>query len=556
MRIASVTLRDFKRFAHLTIRNLPASARLVVLAGPNGFGKSSLFDAFHLWSNVHHGGRGVHRHDDYYDRPADERSAMTIDNSAKLGEWAAARVSLQFHGQQPFSGTAEAKKSFYVRSAYRNEPELQFGGIQRLGSALDENRPQRLIEAHPAVSLNYTRLVSDAFEDAFERDEGTTKLAVWRERIIGELRHAMTRLFPDLILDSLGSPMRDPTFRFTKGRVHGFAYTNLSGGERAAFDLLLDLIVKRREYDDTAYCIDEPDLHLNPRVHGVLLDELLNLLPALCQLWVATHSVGMLRRARDIEARAPGTVVFLDFEGQKLDAPTEMHPCRPTRTFWENALRVALDDLADLVAPREVVVCEGNPASPVAGKNAEHDVRCYTTIFGDEVPDTVFVAGGNSHDVLADRLGFAAKLPAIVRGARVRRLIDRDDHGPADVEEHVRSGVNVLERRNIESYLYDDEVLCALCKKYEKPEQLDGLLAAKEEAMRNSVRRRNPPDDLKPAAPEIYLAAKRLLSLTGVGNDARAFERNVLAGLIVPGMAVYGELRRSVFPIADADRSP
>ena len=53
MKIQQITLKDFKRFTDLTIANLPATARLVVLVGPNGCGKSSLFDAMNFYAKKH-----------------------------------------------------------------------------------------------------------------------------------------------------------------------------------------------------------------------------------------------------------------------------------------------------------------------------------------------------------------------------------------------------------------------------------------------------------------------------------------------------------------------
>ena len=46
MRIKSVELKNFKRFTHLTVEGIPSTAKLIVLVGPNGSGKTSFFEAF------------------------------------------------------------------------------------------------------------------------------------------------------------------------------------------------------------------------------------------------------------------------------------------------------------------------------------------------------------------------------------------------------------------------------------------------------------------------------------------------------------------------------
>jgi len=286
---------------------------------------------------------------------------------------------------------------------------------------------------------------------------------------------------------------------------------------------------------------------MNARIQGRLLEELVGLIPDKSQLWLATHSIGMMRKARQLSDGVPGSVAFLDFSGADFDTPTTLSPIIPTRAFWESALAVAVDDLSELVAPKQVVVCEGSPAGAVPGKNASHDAICYNTIFANEFPDTKFLSGGGATDVVTDRLGFVAAISALASGIHTLRLIDRDDHGAPDIAKFNGEGIRVLGRRHIESYLFDDEVLTKLCEDRGMPGAAADLLRAKADALAAARGRGNPPDDVKSAAGDIYNQAKRILGLTGVGNDAPAFMRQTLSPLVQPGTAVYTDLRDNIF---------
>ena len=333
------------------------------------------------------------------------------------------------------------------------------------------------------------------------------------------MRVPLLRLFPDLALNSLGNPLENGTFHFSKGTSTGFAFMNLSGGEKAAFDLILDLAIAKRAYDDTLFCIDEPESHMNARLQGELLSVLYELVPETCQLMLATHSIGMMRRARDIETQQPGTVVFLDFGDRDFDHPQVIEPAVPDRAFWQRAYEVALHDLAALLTPERVVICEGEPMNRNAGQNYSHDARCYERIFEDEFPETQFIPGGNASEVAGDRRGIAYALGVLTQGTQVVRLIDRDSSSPDEVAEFMREGVRVLPYRNLESCLFHDEVLRALTDSVGKTDRADDLLAEKQRIL--NQRTGDPPDDLKPASGDLYNACKSVLELTNPGNNAK-----------------------------------
>ena len=52
MKIKSIKLKNFKRFTDLTITEIPETSKLVVMIGPNGCGKSSVFDALNCYTYI------------------------------------------------------------------------------------------------------------------------------------------------------------------------------------------------------------------------------------------------------------------------------------------------------------------------------------------------------------------------------------------------------------------------------------------------------------------------------------------------------------------------
>ena len=86
MRFKSAAIKDFKRFTNLTVQGVPGTARLIILVGPNGCGKSSFIDALNSWHKLSTRG-----------------NAWTDDYSMKVfshghPNWSRDQLAVTFHG--------------------------------------------------------------------------------------------------------------------------------------------------------------------------------------------------------------------------------------------------------------------------------------------------------------------------------------------------------------------------------------------------------------------------------------------------------------------------
>ena len=276
---------------------------------------------------------------------------------------------------------------------------------------------------------------------------------------------------------------------------------------------------------------------------GTILKELVKIVPNESQVWVTTHSLGTLRAAQEIEVGERGSVSLIDFAGVDLDSACDLRPTTLDRVAWDKMLAITLDDLAERLAPEVIVVCEG---SSIGTRRKDFDAEIYNRILGSRVPGVVFVSGGSSSEVCRTKRSIESILDSILPSTRVASLSDRDDCSEEEVREREAKGGLVLQERNIESYLFADDVINALVAKADKPGLLEQALEIKKRAISASVARGNPNDDLKSAAGDVFNDLKSLLELERPGNNTDAFMRVTLAPLIVPGMTTYEKLRSEI----------
>jgi len=504
-------LKEFKRFTDLTIEGIPDKAKLVILVGPSGSGKSSLFEAINVWGKDHEYGQNYDP--EYYRKDGQPTNSRNREDFSSLG--------VTIDADDCPSNLGEA---CYIRSAYRHTSKFTVTTMQEIDdSEYGRQVGRNFSTSDSEVQKNYQRIYWQIMKEVFTPEELTNTDI--REKVIGQVRDSLQSIFSDLHLHSLQDPQGKGTFYFEKGAAKKYNFVNLSGGEKAAFDLLLDFIVRGVNYPNAAMCIDEPEVHMGLSAQGKLLKVLFKLIPGKSQLWLGTHSIGILRASKKILEENPGEVVYLDFSGHDFDQKVQIEPItEPDRELWQKLHQSVLEDLSGLLAPEKIIVCESDP------NRAAFDARCYNKIFTKNHPEALFVSAGSKSEL--DKI--VPILQDVIRKAEIFVVRDRDSLLDQRRDKLIEEGIRVLSRCSIEDYLIDNEVL-------EKFADKKNLNACQLQELKNISG-----DGAKARSGQIYQKISKGFKLI-VGDDREEFLSDVLAPLFSRDMTVFQELEKDVF---------
>ncbi len=462
MRIKKIRLKQFKRFDDLTIDLGDDPKKIVAVVGPNGCGKSSIFDAFEekLKDYRNYGNEGAEFLSKamYYEEAGGDAEIQPYNK----------------HQAITIEGTSDSlsRKSFYIRTAYRFTSKLNVKQLQATPKILEtKDEPISSIALDSRLQSNYHRLLGSSYDEFFKGEKTGSEV---REELIGDI-NAILKNVIDVEISDLGDILagRGQLF-FKKEHSVNFPYSNLSSGEKEVVDIIIDLLIKTKEYNETVICIDEPELHLNTAVQRKLLIEIEKLIPDNCQLWVATHSIGFLRALQE-ELKDKSQV--LDFsEKDYFTGESVIKPIVPSRANWQRIFNTALEDLTGLLSPKRIIYCEGRSEPAVSGGERGFDAKVFNNIFTTKYNDTLFVSSGGNTE-LDQRSEIAlAILTKVFTDVAILVLKDRDiSSGRITSQEDRRRYLDnnpdnhrVLMRWEIENYLFDREVLEKYC-------QIEGL---------------------------------------------------------------------------------
>lgn len=521
MKIKQVRLREFKRFDDLTIDLGENPARIVALVGPNGCGKSSIFDAFEEKLKDVKGASNQEPEWFFHKFSFHPDPALRADAYNKHQA-----IQISFVG----STQDVTKKSFHIRSAYRFTPSLNVSSITTQPPILDDNRrPHSSVAIDSRLQENYERLLGLAYD---EFEQGTKTGDEVRNELLGRI-NALLKDVLEVRVSSIGNVRAGKgQLYFDKTDAKSFPYQNLSSGEKEVIDIIVDLVVRSSEFNDTIYGIDEPELHLNTAIQRKLLVAIEKLIPDNCQLWVATHSIGFLRALQD---ELSGKCDVLDFSEKNCFQGTHtIKPIEPTRAHWQRIFSTALDDLVGLIAPERIIYCEGRPDPTLTGDERGLDAIVYNEAFGKKYPNTLFISSGGTQQVKANGSLALKILNKAFSSVELLLLHDRDTRTAVERAAWIAEATHhrMLARREVENYIFDFNVLNAYCASKGRP-----LDRASYDAIVTDVELQ----DLK--------AGQTTALLKNLCGDVRMSNADFKQGLAshIRGTAVFDELEAAIF---------
>ena len=349
------------------------------------------------------------------------------------------------------------KDSFYGRSSLRQAPRLtrtSLGAARSFDLANDSDRPLTYVDRDERFENDLEEITRNILEEFYKSDRERSEII---QTYIDPINRALKRIFSDepavvpellSIIPPLDGKVTE--MRFKKGSAE-FRYDLLSNGEKAIINILINLLSRRKFYQDTIYFIDELDLHLNTRLQYNLLKEITeHWIPDNCQFWTASHSYGFIDYAREAEHAAT-----IDFDSLDFDVKQVLLP-EPKDSLDVFDVAVPKEHIFNLFDNKQIVLCEN--------QNDE-----FYNLLG--LKERLFVGVKNKNDVFL----------YVKHDPRYYGLIDRDFLTDKEVEKAQKkySKLRILKYYCFENYLYHPDNLVALAPDFDRSTYVQEIVSQK-----------------------------------------------------------------------------
>ena len=334
-------------------------------------------------------------------------------------------LKFQFDYSDPWEEQIGQRFSFNpLKSRWQDTIHAIFKKIQNQKNAIASRAIQLRSEGHSSMNLEFTDPL-EPFRDAFSKLLGPKQL--------------------------VGADIQKQTLIYAEGDRRD-DIKSLSSGEQEVLNIIFDFILRRPS--DCVVFFDEPELHLHPE----LLHKLITTLRSVGknnQFFLVSHSPTV------ISASLEDSVIFLT--PARPDGGNQAVVVKP-----DDSTSSALHKLGQSIG----VVALGHKIALIEGSDSSLDKQTYGQILENRFTNIVLQPVGGkdqlvSFDAILDNI-----LNRTIWGVEFYMLADRDaapsSISPAEISERSEGRFRVLDRYHLENYFLDERVL-ASCFEDQEP---------------------------------------------------------------------------------------
>ena len=449
MRIVDINIKQKPPIENFEVSDLSS---IVVLAGPNGIGKTRLMQQIiNLFQNPRSDPSLSVRIDATSQDEIDKwgkNSLSTLDStdsnilqqhlqkSRRRGKWMSSIVN--FDSSRTFGTIQPFQWSWDFRDPFEEEIgwNVLFNPLQ--------SRYQDTIHALYR-KIGYYRTEISARYDKL-RKAGEKTMPIDPTDPLKKLKDVFSSLLSPKELADI--PLNNPKLQYMEEEGQLLPIDSLSSGEREVFSTVLDLLL--HEPSDCIIFFDEPEMHLHPELSFRLLRTLKNV-GERNQFIFCTHSPDIITESLDY------SVVFIKpREGDENQAV-----CVRKDEEKATALKLLGQNLGVIALGRKIVLIEGIESSL--------DKQTYGEIIGTLFPQYVLVPAGGRQTILSFSQIIDDVLSKSLWGIDFCMISDHDSNLPEDVMADfvLKSSKRLafLPRYHLENYFLDENIIAKMFEK-------------------------------------------------------------------------------------------
>ena len=433
---------------------------IVVLAGPNGVGKTRLIETILQSFRSPQGFRGAGTQPNI-------RLILEATNPAERAQWGKDRLDTADNADvQKLTQTLTQarRRANWLSSVLNFESDRSILQIQPFQFSWDFQNPY---EENIGWDVSFSRL-RDRFQDTLHSIFRTVRsrrenISVRFEQLVKNRDDVKQESAHDLI-DRIGRDFPDPVDAFKRAfsqllapkqlldpdpkqqqlfysfEGQSFPITSLSSGEREVVNIVFDFLL--RSPSDCIVAFDEPELHLHPELSYKLIQTLKSI-GNRNQFILCTHSPDIITASLD------NSVVFV----------------APFKTAGLNQAIVVREDDETNEALKRLgqsigIVALGKKLVLIEGAVSSLDKQTYGAILRDRFPNLVLVPSGGRGVISSFELLQKQVLEKTIWGVEFFMLCDRDAIPPSRSATPISSNrLKVLGRYHLENYFLEERIL-------------------------------------------------------------------------------------------------